>query len=115
MSANPIIEGRAFLYGFDFLKFRNRAEETIRPVHTFHCQGMCWKFRYAGVIRVYVNGELIAGIYADNQVNSYSPPIPLTINVGDEVCVEVFDSKTRWFRWFRPNTAHVALEGLESA
>ena len=55
MSANKIIvEGRPFLYNFDFLKFRGRAEENIRLSIPFACQGVCWKFKFAGYIRVWV-------------------------------------------------------------
>ena len=113
MTASPIIEGRFYLYVFDFLKFRNRAEETIRPVNVFHCQGVCWKFRFAGEIRVYVNGKLVMGVIADQLANGYTLPMPVTLKVEDELCIQVTDVQRRWFRWFRPNTAHVTLEGLE--
>jgi hypothetical protein len=113
------IEGRAYLYNFDFLKFRDRAEETIRPVNVFHCQGVCWKFRYSGWIHLYINGRLIISLSTDHfpnsasEVNAFPLAMPLRMNVDDAVCVEVMDIQPRWFRWFRPNTAYVTLEGLE--
>ena len=108
------IEGRAYLYSFDFPKFRDRAEETIRPVNIFHCQGVCWKFRFSGEIRLYSNAELLwAGMMTDSEANGYDFLTPHTFTPEDTVCVEVIDVSRRWFRWFRPNSAHVTLEGLE--
>lgn len=113
MSANPLIEGRAFLYAFDFRRFRKSAEETIRPVNRFHCQGICWKFRFAGQLCLYVNGQPILNISTDRDANAFPLAIPFDMTIEDEVCIEVQDTEPRWFRWFRPNWAHVDLEGLE--
>jgi hypothetical protein len=109
-----IIEGRAFLYNFDFWRFRQTAEETIRPVSIFHCQGVVWKFRYAGQIRAYLNGKLILNIPTDRGADAFLLPVPFVIGIEDDFCIAVEDTEPRWFRWFRPNTAHVTLEGLES-
>ena len=108
-------EGRAYLYNFDFLKFRRRAEESIKPVNPFILQGICWKFRFWGALKVYVNGKLVFGLGALKEANAFELAIPYKMQIGDEDCIEVIDTEPRWFRWFRPNTAHVVLEGLESA
>lgn len=114
---NAAISGRAYLYNFDFLKFDDRAEELTRPVNQFYCQGICWRFKYDGEIKVYVNGALVITLQAEADPfypAAFTLAIPLLIKPEDEVCVEVIDTEPRWFRWFRPNTAHVALEGLEA-
>jgi hypothetical protein len=106
------IKGCAFLYNFDFLKFRDRAEETMRPVNIFHCRGLVWKFRFGGEIRLYVNGTLKAAVAtSNNKVDSYPLSSPLIITSHDDLCVEVTDIQPRWFHWFRPNMAQVSLEG----
>jgi hypothetical protein len=109
-----MIEGRAYLYNFDFFRFRGHAEETIRPVNTFHCQGVYWKAKFAGTIRLYVNGKQIFSGVMDCGADAHCFLTTFTINIGDEVCILVTDTEPRWFRWFRPNTAHVTLEGLEA-
>ena len=53
-------QSRAYLYNFDFLRFRGCAEESMRAVNTFLCQGICWKFRFGGELRVFVNGKLLS-------------------------------------------------------
>jgi hypothetical protein len=107
------VEGRAFFYNFDFLKFRGRAEESLRVANRFQCQGICWKFRFAGKLEIYINGHRIINLSTDQDADAFPLAIPLAIVPEDDVCVAVWDTQPRWFRWFRPNTAHVTLEGLE--
>lgn len=102
------------MMGFQFLRFRGRAEESMRAVNTFICQGICWKFRFGGELRVFVNGKLLVGCSADRIANPYTLPVPFKVNIGDDVCIEVADTERRWFRWFRRNTARVVLEGFEA-
>lgn len=108
-------QSRAYLYNFDFLRFRGCAEESMRVVNTFICQGICWKFRFGGEFSVSVNGKLIIPCVAvDRIADAYTLPLPFKINIGDDVCIVVADTECRWFRWFRRNTARVTLEGLEA-
>ena len=37
------------------------------------------------------------------------------IKAQDELCIQVADYEPRSFRWFRRNTAHVTIEGMEAA
>jgi hypothetical protein len=85
----------------------------MRPVNRFQCQGICWKFRFAGKLTIWHNGHVLASIPADRVACRYTLPVPCDMKVSDDVCVQVVDTEPRWFRWFRPNSAHVALEGLE--
>lgn len=117
MSASAILvsnEGRPFLYSFDFRKFRASAQETCRPVSAFQWYGVCWKFRYAGTLLIHISGELVANLEVDDgMVDSFALLTPRTIKPDDNIYVQVTDTQPRWFRWFRPNSAHVTLEGLE--
>lgn len=115
MSAKPTIEGHAYLYNFDFVRFRERAEETMRLLNIFHCHGICWKARFAGGIRLFVNGKILFSGVMDCGVDSRVFLSTVTMGIGDEICIEVTDTEPRWFRWFRPNTARITLEGLEVA
>jgi hypothetical protein len=115
-SKGAAVSGRYYLYNFDFRKFRNHAETILRPVNTFSCEGICWKFRYAAETRIYLNGTIIwATIVSDGETNTYPLISSFTFDPNDEVRVSVTDINRRWFRWFRPNTGHVTLEGLEAA
>jgi hypothetical protein len=113
-AADKIVsEGCAFLYNFDFFKFRERAEESFRPVNRFQCLGICWKFSFRGEIRLFVNGRVVINMCVDSTAGAYTLALPFVMKIEDEVCVEVIDTQPRWFRSFRPNTAHVTLEGIE--
>ena len=106
------IEGRAMLYNFDFLRWRGSdGEMFICPVK-FYMQGVCWKSRFSVTLKILVNGRLVASFKTDTQADAMPLVVPLTIFPGDIVVVEVIEL-TR--RWFRRNTTHVALEGLEAA
>lgn len=108
------IEGRAYLYNFNFQKFRDRAEEALRPVNVFHCQGIFWKFRFGGELRLYLNGNLLwAAIATDSDMGAYPLLTPYKFTSDDNVCIEVRDISKRWFRWFRRNSGSVTLEGIE--
>jgi hypothetical protein len=113
VTANPVAEGRAYLYNFDFIQFRQNAEETIRPFNHFLCQGICWKFRFAGSLALWVNGRIVITLQVDAGPDSYPFTVPFRVRPEDEICIQVTDTQRRWFRWFRPNTAYVVLEGLE--
>lgn len=113
--AQTEIEDRAYLYSFDFRKFRQTAEETFYiDCKTFTWVGICWKFRFAGTITIYAHGRIQAEVFqADGLADGRAFLVPITLNHGDDVCVVVASSRLRWLRWLRGNRAHVTLEGYE--
>lgn len=95
----PMIEGRVFFYNFDFLRFRGEAEESTRPLYPFLLQGVCYKFHFAGQVRVFVEGKRVIDLPADELANGFTLPMPFQIKADAHVCVQVADTQPRWFRW----------------
>lgn len=106
--------GRWYLYTFDFPKFRDQETQSIRLSADFVLSGICWKLRYAGEIRISIgNLREFAVLATDRYADSYPLPMSLEIRPNDQITVTVIDLDDRWFRWFRPNAAHVTFEGME--
>ena len=86
----------------------------MRVVNTFLCQGICWKFRFGGELRVFVTENYLSAAQPTGSRTLTRCLARFKVNIGDDVCVEVADTERRWFRWFRRNTARVVLEGFEA-
>lgn len=108
--ANPI-EGRAMFYNFNF-RFRGRAEETLLcpAPKCFHLQGVIWKAKFPVLLKVWSDGKIVLTVSASTKSDAMPFPVMPRIDASAAICVEVSEVKRHWFR---RNSVHITLEGLE--